>query len=328
MAVTIVDIARAVNMTHGTVSRALRDSQQVNNETRKLIKLTARKMGYRPNLVARSFRTRRTFTLGMICGEVHTPYFAEATQAIHKEAEARGYSLYLAVTEWDRKKQTEELQKLFQRRVDGVLLWSSDLLKPGEVEYETLVEARLPVVMLNHAVKGFSSVVSDWRPGMDQAVRYLKSKGLGRVGFLGQSNVDKSTYENRLAFLLACRENAVEPVEYECLTTLEDAHRAGRDIGRDADRPGALIVLSDYIATGAIHGLDDVGVNVPRDMAIVGSDGTEMGAYFRPPLTTIFQDREKLATTAMDVLLERLNRDDAPCRTVALPTRLIVRASA
>jgi DNA-binding LacI/PurR family transcriptional regulator len=330
---TLEDIARRAMVSSSTVSRILhspesRKTHVYSKETRRKVIQLAKELGYQPNLLARSFRTRRTHTLGFICGEVHTPHFAELTAVAHEEAERQGYSFYLAVTNWNRKKQAEELDKLLQRRVDGVLIWSCHRHEPGDRHYERIITEKLPVVLLEDRIEGMASVSSDMRTGMDEAITYLKNKGIGKVGFIGQKGLDKKTYRNHLAFIQAISEQKVEGVEYECSTQIEDAIRIGKALAHQPNRPKTVIVFSDYVTTGVIRGLIQEGVRVPEDIGIIGMDGTEMGAYYNPSLTAIFRDRRRMAKRGIELLLKMLDGNAPEQRETFLPTRLIVRESA
>ncbi len=330
---TLEDIARRARVSSSTVSRILhspesRKTHIYSKETRRKIVQIARQLGYRPNLLARSFRTRRTYTLGFICGEVHTPHFAELTAVAHEEAERQGYSFYLAVTNWNRKKQAEELDKLLQRRVDGVLMWSCHRHEPGDRHYERIITEKLPVVLLEDQIEGMASVASDMQPGMDEAIAYLKNKGTKKIGFLGQKGLDKKTYRNRQAFMNSISEQNIESMEYECSTRIEDAIEIGKAIAHQPDRPEAVIVFSDYVTTGVIRGLIHAGLRVPEDIGIIGMDGTQMGAHYNPSLTAIFRNRRLMAERGIELLMKILDEKEYERRTISLPTRLIVRESA
>jgi LacI family transcriptional regulator len=328
MTTSIRKIAQKAGVSVAAVSMALTDRPNISEARRRQIKQIAQRLGYKPNLLARSFRTRKSFSLGFICGEMHTPYFAELTSILYQEAESRGYSMLITLTEWNSEKQLAQLQMLLQRRVDGVILFPCHQLGPGDRQYEMILKEKYPLVVLDERLEGLPCVYHELQPGMNEAVGHLENKGHERIGFIGQNNLDKVSDKKRLAFLESTSRRKREIYEYDCGKTFEEARRLGRQIGREANRPGGLIVYSDYIAMGIIHGLGDERVRVPEDLAVIGIDGTEMGLAFQPSLTSIYKDRRQMAKSAIDLLLNLVEGKTEVQQTVSLPSTLIIRDSA
>jgi LacI family transcriptional regulator len=329
MTVTLAQIAKQAGVAKSVASTVLNKSKstvRISDETRQRVLALARDLNYQPSFSARALRKCKTFMLGFICGDIHTPNFSELASIALVEAEKRGYRLLISVTEWNYQKEIECLKMLLQRQVDGVMMWSA-AIRPGGQRHELITREKLPVVVFDQEVNGVTSITSNWKPGMDQAVEHLKAKGHLRIGYIRQSNIDKSWDSKCLAFLETCSRHGVQTTEYACLANLEDAQRIGREIARDPSQPTAIIALSDYIATGVIRSLYEEGVEVPRDMAVVGMDGTMMGQCFRPALTSITMDRRRMAVEAIHLLLEIIEGKDVPSRVISIPTDLIIRES-
>ena len=162
---------------------------------------------------------------------------------------------------------------------------------------------------------------------MMEAMAHLAARGHRRVGLV--ETTYKAAFDpKKVAFVAACDRHGVEPAYFAGRSDIDDARRLGRDLAGDTRGITALIVYSDHMATGVIRGLADEGATAPDDLAVMGTDGTMMGNYFVPALTSIAQDRAALVAASMDLVLERIENADAPVRTMRLPTKLIVRESA
>ncbi len=329
MAVTMSDVAKYVGVDKSTVSLVLNDCPsglRISQETRKKVLAAAVELNYRPSFSARSLRKGRTFTLGLVCGGIESPFNSELAAIAIQETQARGYHLLVSVTEWGKEKELACLEMLREGRVEGVLMLTQ-ALTPEVKQYDQILQEQFPLV-LHHAIPGLSSVSSDWRAGMDQAVKHLKAKGYTRVGYIWLSEDTFSNKAKHTAFLEACINHGVEHTEYVCSGLLRDARDQGRALARDSEIPKAFIVCSDFIATGIIRGLADEGVLVPRDVAVVGIDGTGMGEFATPALTTIAQDCRQLIVESIRLLQKKIENREAGPEEILLPTRLIVRESA
>jgi DNA-binding LacI/PurR family transcriptional regulator len=329
VAVTLAEIARQAGVAKSVASTVLNKSHstvRISEKTRQRVMAIAGGLNYQPSFSARALRKCKTFMLGFICGDIHTPNFSELASIVLGEAEKRGYRLLISITEWNYEKEIDCLKMLLQRQVDGVMMWSA-AIRPGGQRHELITREKLPVVIFDQEVAGVTSITVNWQPGMDKAVGHLKSIGHTRLGYIRQSNIDMAWDAKRQTFLETCSRYGVATMEYDCLANLEDARRIGRQIAHDPNRPTAVIALSDYIATGVIRSLFEEGVTVPCDLAVVGMDGTVMGQCFRPALTSITMDRQRMAVEAINLLLEIIEGKDVPPRVISIPTDLVVRES-
>ncbi|MFA5205785.1 MAG: LacI family DNA-binding transcriptional regulator [Lentisphaeria bacterium] len=329
MAVTITDIARRSGVAKSTVSRVLNrktTAVAVSDATRRLVEQVARDLNYRPSFSARALTSGKTQTLGLVCGDLRLPFFAELVMGALLATEARGYHLLVSVTQWDPEKELRCLDTLLERRVEGLVMLTQ-AVQPGNPYYEHFKSERFPVIIPDCDFPDFHTLLHDWQAGMNEAVAHLKARGHRTVGFVRQEPVALPD-DKHAAFLRACKKQRLAAVTYECGITLDSAKDAGRRIAGDPNRPSALIANSDYVATGVNYGLWKQGLSVPRDLALVGIDGTQMGAVYNPPLTTIDLGIATMADTMVELVLRQVaDRRRAPDRIV-LPTRLVVRESA
>jgi len=330
MSVTLKNIAETTQLTPSAVSKILNPKNgrmaAFSPETCKRVIETAKALGYRPNKLAQSIVKGKTYTLGFLCGDFHAPYFSEMAMAAMIAAETRGYHLLIAVTQWDKQREIKCFEMLLERQVEGILA-ITDALQPGDKHYDYIKRAKFPVVLPNVISKDFSSVLSDWQMGFNEAVAYLKQKGHQRIGMVRQpvpSYVMDAKYP---AFLCACEKEGIQWKLYDCVPVLECAQSLGRQIIQDPDRPSALIAYSDYIAAGIISGMGS-HISIPGDISIVGIDGTQIGKGYRPPLTTIDVNISALAEKSIELLLKLIECPEAPHEKITMPTHLVIRESA
>lgn len=330
MSVKLADIAKRVGVTQSTVSTVLNNRRctiRVSDETRGKIIAAAKDLSYIPSFQARALAQGRTYSLGMLCGNIHSFHYSEMASIALREAESRGYHLLISVTEW-RGDDLECLETLLGRGVDGVLYWGPGLALETNLR-ANLLDRKYPLVTVVHDIEGFSSITSDWQLGVDQAMQHLVEQGRRRVMFVGSAAMGREKYDKYQAFLRACLKFDVEPLE--CFThatkDLEGCEQVGAEISRRADRPEAILASSDQVATGLMKGLRDNGVAIPGDIALIGMDGTQIGKYLQPTLTSVAQDRRRTVVEGIEMILRMIEKKESPGRKLVLPTELIVRES-
>ncbi len=330
MAITLLDIAKQAGVSRATAGWVLSGRSKefrISGETQERILKISRELNYRPSFSARALAKGKTFSLGLICGDIHTPYYAELASKTLHFADERGYHLVVSVTEWDFQKEVNCLEMFLGGKVDGVIMVAGGL-QPGMPQYDYVVGQKFPLVLRNVKTEGLSSVCSDFQPGMDQAVGYLKSKGHRQILLLGYRYPVPMTDYKQIAFERACRDQGMDFQVRLSSANLHEVRQIGRELAKESNRPTAVIAFSDYVATGLINGLRDGGARVPEDMAVVGIDGTEMGSFYYPPLTTIAVDIEGTAKKSIELLLQLVEDRSAGPQEIVMPTELIIRGSA
>lgn len=339
---TQADVARHAGVSRRLVSAVLHSNApniRVSAETRQRVERAASELGYRPNVVARSLVTGRTQTLGLVIPSLSNPFFAELAEALYASARLRGYDLLIALAEGRHDLQLHQMEYLIQRRVDGLLVWMGGAI----ARYPCLATEtgmRIPYVALGRGIpEGDTSCIGvDRAVGMELAVAHLMRLGITAIGYLGNDVVADPPAEATTkfaGFLAAMRRRGREPaacIHQSWRQFIPDesdvaGYEVGRELARAATRPEALICEGDRVALGLIAGLEDGGLDVPRDLAVIGYDGIAEGRLSRPALTTVAQPREQLVELGLAALLRQIEEPDAPSAPVTLAPRLIVRQS-
>jgi DNA-binding LacI/PurR family transcriptional regulator len=336
---TIRDVAARAGVSTATVSRSLRRSPDVRPQTRSRVEDAARELRYRPSGVARSLKLRSTSTIGVIVTDIGNPYFPQVVSAIEDAARERGYSVLLADGRGDPEREVESLDLLGEREVDGLIIASSELTGRHQ---DRIREVACPVVIMNSesTVAAVPAFVSDNEAGGRLAAEHLHALGHRYISYLATPRAENRAARERLAASSTRLQQLGLPPDALAIVPTEEGIAGGDQAARAAlrQRPAttALLCYNDLTAIGAIRGLRATGLEVPRDVSIIGFDDIEMAPYVDPALTTIRQATREMALAAAASLFARIDSGREPTAgevggepgvTRRLPVELIVRGS-
>lgn len=327
------DIAKAAGVSQSTVSRVLNDtptSVPIAADTRERVQEVAKRLGYRPNPLARGLRGARTMLLGVIVREITDPFFSMAIEALSTEALARGYNVVLGSAHSKADEAIALKAVLETRHCDAILLLGDMRDEPKFLD--DLRASQTPVIALWHGteLEGVPTVNIDNRAGMVAAVDHLIDKGHERIAFIGGRPLG-DIRERRTAFYEHLEEKGIAvPEEYVQNVINEPAggDAAYRNLVALDTPPTAVVCSTDHLATGVLHAAADLGIAVPRDLSVVGFDDIPMASFTVPSLTTVH-----MPVAEMTALAARLAMDEpedgqagASMSFVVTPT-LVVRES-
>ncbi len=327
---TMKDVARVVGVNESTVSRALNNLPYVHPQTRERVLEAARRLNYRPNTVARSLATNRTYVVGLVISNIANLFFAEVTKGIEEVADANGYSVILCDTARDVAKELKYLELLARRQADGIIFMSGRL--PPDV-VATIKSVKCPVVTISRdgARHGIPTVRINNRAEAARATRYLMKLGHRRIGFIsGQLDDTESGLPRLEGYRAALEEGRIEfdpAIVHEGDFRMESGVRACARIMGARPRPTAIFAANDEMAIGAMKALAQQGLKVPEDVAVVGFDDTALATVVTPPLTTVAQPLRTLGTSAMEMLLKLMAGQSLADVETVLECQLVVRAS-
>lgn len=306
---SIKDIARAANVSHSTVSRALRNSPLVSPQTAEQIRKIAREANFRISAVARSLATGRTNTLGVVVTTIADPFAAEVVQGVEDAANSHSYSVILANSGADPEREMRVVHSFEERRVDGILVTSS---RVGNLYVGHLAEMKVPIVLINnqHPEEFVYSVMIDNVAASEEATRHLISLGHRRIAYIGDRGGYQSESERRQGY---CR--ALADANVPCVTELirqADSTPQGAILVMDellqlSEPPTAIFCYNDITAVGALLAARRHGLSVPGDLSIMGFDDLPLASYLSPALTTIRQPMRDMGRQATDILFRLLS---------------------
>jgi DNA-binding LacI/PurR family transcriptional regulator len=323
---TLADVAAAARVSTSTASRALRDSSLVSEATRQRVIAASQVLGFEPDRLARSLRTRASLFVGVIVPDVATVFYAAALKGAQCVFEAAGYQVLVMDSERDPGREGQNLRTLLAHRVDGILLATSGGFEaaPG-----------VPVVFFDQVVPGAgaANVVLDNRGGIELLVGHLLEHGHRRIAFVGAPTGLTSATERLDAFLDVLRAAGVEASDDDVRlgdTVWSEAsgEQAMREHLARAERPTAVVAGSDTLAVGALRAVRAAGLRVPADVALVSFDDPLFGDLLDPPITALSRHDRELGERAARLLLRMLTRaEPAATDDVRVPLELIVRRS-
>ena len=325
---TMRDVAKATGFSVNTVSRALNHKPDVNEETRKTIVEAATKMGYRPNKLARSLRSNKTHTIGVIVADIANPYFGALVKGVEKEARKRRYSVILLNTDEDYERECEAIQVVLEERVDGIII-SPTQKETGTVK--NLLQLGIPFVLFGRRFSDLKTnyVVTDDVHGGFLATEHLISLGHRRIGMINGPIHISSAKERFQGYQEALERYGLkpdQPLVTAGAVTMEDGYEVAKSLLNKNPRPTAIFAFSDFVSFGVMKAIREAGLKVPEDISVVGYDDNQFASCSETPLTTIHIPKEELGINAAKVLKEQFV-DNQPIKQVELPVDLIVRQS-
>lgn len=336
---TIHDIAKEAGVSIQTVSRVLNNRPDVSRETRKRVQDVIARNDYQPNAIARSLIRQRTHTIGFIGSGLGLYGPGALLMAVEQQASQQGYSLLPQFLHHPVSEGTgKQLKMLLSQQVDGII-WSLPVLD-GNSEWldETMIPKGLPMLTIGSDVSGtWRAVDSDEHFGVQQAVDHLLQLGKQRIGMIGGApnwKVAKLRY-NGWYEKLTDAQLLPNPAQFVASDwTAEGGNLAMQHLMKAFPTLDAVFVANDQMALGALCAIQDVGLRIPEDIAVIGFDNFPESAYFFPPLSTIQQPWSEISRITVRELTrmieEKFEHEDGhfvPPQTEMLIPDLIVRRS-
>jgi LacI family transcriptional regulator len=313
-----------------TVSRVLNNSGYVSADTRERVQAAITDLGYVPNSLARSLRSKSTRTVALVLTDVTNPFFTTLVRGAEDVASRHDFNLILCNTDESESKQSQYLTVLLQKRVDGILLVPAR----SSSEPVTLLQSQgVPVVVVDRRVPStdVDSVRCDSEQGAYEMTRYLLDLGHRRIALLtGPAGV--STAQDRVSgYRRALSEFGLNGSD-ELVVHGEFAPASGYRMAQQVldlpERPTALFAANNFIASGAYRAVRDAGLVIPTDLTMVAFDDLPAGMAVEPFMTVIEQPAYEMGSRAAELLFARLSGNaPAECQEIILPIRMIVRGS-
>jgi LacI family transcriptional regulator len=328
---TIREVAKRAGVSPITVSRVINDYDYVSQDTRERVKAVIEELGYVPNMLGPSLRFKQTMTLALVMTDITNPFWTTVARGVEDVAQANGYNTILCNTDESETKQDQYLKMLLRRRIDGILLVPACSDDPKPVQL--IQKQGIPVVLLDRYIPDVQVdiVRADSEAGAYKLTQHLLSLGHERIAILtGRQTV--STAVDRANGYMRALADAGLPESATQLYWGKFTQESGYDMACQAlsaaQSPTALFAANNFIAFGALQALQEAGLNVPDEIAVVTLDDTPPTFPVDPFLTVLSQPAREMGQQAARLLLDRMNESiDSEYRHIVLPTELIIRAS-
>lgn len=328
---TIADVAEAAGVHKATASRALNPATEhmVNASTAKRVHRAAKRVGYIPNLAARSLRTSQSMTIGVIVPDLENPIFPPVVRGVEKYLAPRGYTTLVANTDGSPEVENTVMQTLLQRNVDGCIFATA------HIDDELLMSindrgVRAVLVLRGTGHDMYPLVNGDDAEGIEAAVEHLRDLGHRRILHIAGPTQLTTSEVRREAFERAAGRHAdlvTSIVESDAYAVSAGHECIERVLDSTDPRPTAIVAANDLLAIGAVRSLREHGLSCPADMSIVGFNDMPFAQDFNPALTTVRVPFAEMGFEAARLLIDSLSGTDVSRRTLTLPTQLIARDS-
>jgi len=334
--VTLKKIAETLGISTATVSKALKDYDDISPKTKLKIKELAESLNYKPNSFAQSLRNQESKIIGLIIPEIVHHFFSNIVLGVIKTAEKNGYLVITLQSDESYKIEKKQIELLLNRNVDGILISLSD----NTVNYKPLKDIRqagIPVVLYDKTSKSIDShkVVIDDQKAAFNATKHLIECGCKRIAHVRgslkpQTTIDRFIgYKNALkAYNIPFDSSIVFETEH---LTFEDGKKIADEIALNHRDIDGVFAFTDLLATGVMVGLKEYGIKIPEDVSIIGFSNWFLTTITSPTLSTVDQPGFQIGEEAVKLLLEEINDlkngIKTKYKTIEIPTEVIVRNS-
>lgn len=334
--VTIKDIAKELNVSSSTVSRALKDYPGISDETKKKVRDLAERMNYRPNAIALSLQKGRSFTIGVIIPEVVHFFFSTVISGIEEVAFARGYKVILTQTNEKLIREKSSIDTMLSNQIDGVLVSFSKETTNFD-HFSNLLDKGFPIVFFDRVpeIPNAITVTVDDYSGAYEATKHLLQQGYRTIAHLsGPANL-KISKERERGYSDALLNHGIAPdpsLIVECTKGTDDeAQKITTEILQTfPKKPDAFFANNDMAAVGAMLACKAAGLRVPEDVGIVGFSNWQFCSMIDPSLSSVAQPGFNMGAKATEILLDLIEKKIALhefTNSVVLETELLIRKS-
>ena len=329
-AVTIKEVAKLAGVSTTTVSYVINKSRFVSEQTRAKVLKAIEELDYRPNIVARSLRERKTGTVGLIICDLRNPFFSEVLQGIETYLGEKKYSLIVTNTDYDNDKERESIDMFYSKQMDGVII------VPGEntnKHVKFLTERNIPVVLLDKKIQNLNVdvVLVNNREGSKQLTEHLMSLGHKRIGIIA-GPLNSTTGKERLeGYLKALKAHSI-PEDNDLIKIGDFKKQSGYLLTLElislAVPPTVIFACNNLLGLGVMQALKEKKIRIPEEIGLAIFDDLPWFGYVSPFLTGVAQPSFQLGETAGKLLFEQMRKRRKRPKEVVLDVQLKIRQSA
>lgn len=325
--ITLKMVAERAGVSVNTVSRAINNKSDINEETKKRVLKVTQELGYVQNATAVALRTKKTRTLGVVIADNRNPFYAEVLNGIEEAAREKNYHIILANTQRDYQKEEEAINLLLAKRVDGLLITP---VQDRNDDIKKLIEANIPFVIVGRDFENIEvdAVYNDEVKGGFLATKYLIKKGHKRIALIN-GFLHKSPARGRLeGYKKALKEYGI-PFDDSLVSVgdidVKDGYERTKQLLEKGLNFTAIFAYNDMMAFGAMRAIKEKGLRIPEDIRLVGYDDIPFSSLISPSLTTIRLKKQELGVESLKLLLSRINVSRKKTKKIMLDVELKIR---
>ena len=328
----IYEIAKKVGVSHMTVSRAFNKPELVSKKTREKIIKFADELNYRPSLIARSMRTKKTNYIGLILPDIINPFFPEIVRGVDDCARNNNFNIILVNTDNDYNIQTASLDIFINRGIDGIVLSGIAGGKKDSIFINEILSRNIPIILIDRYIPEIKSsyvITNNFKAGHD-VTKYLINLGHKKIGVISSPQKIKIFRDRLKGYRSALEENGIKYSE-DFIEEGEESIKSGYETAKNLFIKGnnftAIFAMCDFMAFGAYEYCRENNIKIPYDISIISIDDIYTSALLTPPLTTLAQKKYDMGFTAVKILIESIKKEKMPNKQIILEAELIERGS-
>lgn len=329
--VTIKDVAKRLNVSISSVSRAFNDTHDIKKETKDRILKTAKEMGYYPNPIAQKLTQKKTFNIGIVVPEFINEYYSEVIRGIQDILAVLGYQVLIMQSDNKPERELKNVKTLVQNMMDGLIICPS--VKSKNMDYYLdEINKGYPIVFLNRIEKNFPAkkVLFNNTKWSFLATEHLIYQGYKKIYHLSGSNDLGITKDRTQGFIKAMEKHNFSKADYEVIETgilPEEAMERVQKLIDDSDLPEAFMCVNDLVALSTISILKQNQIAVPNDIGVIGFTETKIADLVSPKLSSVKQPTYEMGKSAAEMLMKLINKEAILSDTIILNGSLNIRES-
>lgn len=313
--ITIYDIAKKLNITAATVSRALNNNPKIKESTRELVIKTAASMNYKQNKLALALKSGRSNNIGVIVPRIDSNFFASVIRGIEEELHPHGYQVIICQTHEDPKRENENLYTLIDAQVDGILMSVTAVTNENDGAFHNVLEKNVPLIFFDRSkhIDGVSSVtINDFKGGY-MATKHLINEGCRCIAHLsGDQSLE--IFKNRfLGYKQALLDNGMifkEELVISVKSSVDAGKEAVETLLQLETRPDAIFSSSDFAALGAIQELKERNISIPKEFCVAGFSNEPFTKFMELSITSVDQSPLEMGKMSARVFLEQVDKTE------------------
>lgn len=328
---TIHDIARELNISASTVSRALNNNPRISLKTKEKIKAVADSMGYRPNILASNLRNKKSNTIGIVVPLINRHFFSSVISGVEDVAYNAGYNVIISQSNDLASKEIDIVHSMLTNRVDGLII--SIAMQTNTYDHlKFFMNKQIPLVFFDRAVPEIETdkiLVDDYNGGF-MATQHLINQRYKRIGHLAGPQNLMIYLDRKNGYIAALKQNGImydESLVLENMLTSEDGSIAAQQFMNLQNPPDAIFCGNDTTALSSMIYLRDKGFRLPEDIGIIGFSNEPFSDVVSPSISTIVQPGFEMGQKAAEMIILKINNKKRIYQTIILATELIIRES-
>ena len=336
MIITIKDIAKALNVSTATVSKAMHDYPDIGNKTKKRVKEYAEKIGYEPNIHASFLRTKKTKLIGIVVPNLNTDFYSELVAFLIVRITENGYLPIVLNSDESEQVEGENLERLMRQKVDGIFI--SLTKNTTRTNYLTkIISSSSSLITFSNTSKVITcnKVVFNDKAIIKQVTEYLINKGNSRLVFIGKSLISQNSINQFIGFREAHEEHKIsidnQRIVISKQGTFPEGYRIAKELFNSREQIDGFISYNDNLALGAMMFYKENGFDIPNDIRFIGQGNSGIGTFYTPELSLIKHNLSLMAEKVMSLFIkeqaELKQKKISPIKREEIKAELIERAS-